>query len=247
MTRALLPKDQDTALLFLDESGSIAQDRFFAVGCLKLPQPSLLLRQVQLLRDRRKWYGEFHFTKLTSGAVPIFRELIDLVVASDATFSCFVADRQRADPIQRFGTSYAAYEKLATQLVIGAVRPSEITAVLADNYSTPSTVDFEGSVKRQVNRRLGRLAVIEVCRLNSASSDPLQIVDVLTGMVAFQYRARTGLGSSTSPKGQLSAYAASSFGVTVFDEACSTSRIRIRGYEHGRWSGGRPPQWSGLV
>jgi hypothetical protein len=52
-------------MVFLDESGSISHDPFFAVGCLKLAEPSILLRQIQKLRDRRHVYHEIHFASIT--------------------------------------------------------------------------------------------------------------------------------------------------------------------------------------
>jgi hypothetical protein len=58
---------------------------------------------------------------------------------SGATFSCFVTDRLHADPVERFGSHWKAYERMAQQLLIGSISPGEIVAVLADNYSTPAT------------------------------------------------------------------------------------------------------------
>jgi hypothetical protein len=73
-----------TAVVFLDESGAIASDRFFSVGCLKLPEPSALTRQIEKWRDRHHWYREIHFVDLTIKALPLYRELIDIVAAGDA-------------------------------------------------------------------------------------------------------------------------------------------------------------------
>ena len=140
----------------MDESGAIAQDRFFAVGCLKVREPSTLLRQVQKLRDRRHWYKEFHFASVTRGSVHIYKELAELIASADADFSCFVADRDQADPVARFGSHWVAYERLATQLLIGSISPNEIVTVLADNYSTPDHFHFEKDVRAEVNRRFDR-------------------------------------------------------------------------------------------
>src|SRR3954462_12634827 len=90
---AVLPVDHPTALAFLDESGTISHDRFFAVGCLKLTEPSVLLRQLSKLRDTHHWYREIHFVDLTRAALPFYKEVVDLVAQADAEFSCFVADR----------------------------------------------------------------------------------------------------------------------------------------------------------
>ena len=208
-----LERQHPTALGFLDETGTISVDRFFAVGFLKLPEPSVLVRRIQHLRDQRHWYKEIHFADLTSRLLPIYKLIVETVAATpDVYFSCFVADREAADPIKRFGTPWLAYEKLAEQLIIGSIKPRELVAVLADNYSTPPHVLFEQDLKYEVNRRLGRLAVTSVCRLDSHAADPLQIVDLLTSAVTFEFRAAAALASATSPKGQLAAYVREQFG-----------------------------------
>lgn len=189
-----------TGVAFLDESGSISQDRFFTVGCLKLSEPSILLREVQKLRDRHHWYGELHWVDLTAKALPFYKEVVKVVAAADADFSCFVADRQKDDPVARFGGPWAAYQKLASQLILGSIRARELLTVLADNYSTPDHVKFEEDVRADVNRRLGRLAVLTVCRLDSKSTDALQIVDLLTSAVTFEFRQSVGLAGQTSPR-----------------------------------------------
>ena len=47
---------------------------------------------------------------------------------------------------------------------------------------------FETDVRESVNSRLGRLAVTSVCRLHSRAAVPLQLVDMLTAAVAFEFR-----------------------------------------------------------
>ncbi|MCY7302946.1 MAG: hypothetical protein LH654_07885 [Thermoleophilia bacterium] len=97
----VLPADHPTAVAFLDETGAIASDRIFAVGCLKVVEPADLLRPVQKLRDRRHQCDEIHWVDATRESVPFYKEVIDIVRgAPGVRFSCFVADRQTADPDQ---------------------------------------------------------------------------------------------------------------------------------------------------
>jgi len=138
-----LPPDTRTAIAFLDESGAISHDRFFAVGCLKLGEPSVLLRRIQKLRDQHHWYGEIHWVDVTKDSFAFYSSVIDVIAESEAKFSCLVADRESADAVARFGSSWRAYEELATQLLIGAIGPGELVTVLADNYSAPDEVVFE--------------------------------------------------------------------------------------------------------
>lgn len=205
-----------TGVIFLDESGSIASDRFFAVGCLKLATPSILLRRVEKLRDQEHWYREIHFADLTKGALPFYKKVVTLLAGADFEFLCFVADREAADPVDRFGSHYKAYEKLATQLLVASIKPYELVSVLADDYSTPDHVKFEEDVRAAVNGRLSRMAVTTVCRLDSSAAIPLQLVDLLTSAVAFEFRESAGFASATSTKGELAQHVRDEFGVESF-------------------------------
>ena len=240
LRRGELEKDHaPTGVAFLDESGSISQDRFFAVGCLKLAEPSILLRQVQTLRDRYHWYKEIHFVELTKGALPFYKEVVKLVAASDAEFSCFVADRHQDDPVTRFGGPDLAYQKLAGQLIVGSIAPRELLTVLADNYSTPPHVKFEEDLRADVNRRLGRLAVLTVCRLDSHSTDALQIVDLMTSAVTFEFRQQAGIASQYSPKASLAEFVRHTFGVTTFLNGCKPPPLNVALYSGKRARGSR--------
>ncbi|MFD8704490.1 DUF3800 domain-containing protein [Kitasatospora sp. NPDC059648] len=228
--RVVVPMNQPTAVAFLDESGAIAKDRFFAVGCLKLEEPARLLRAVQLLRDREHWYQEIHYVALTRDTLPFYRKVVDLLVESDAVFSCFVCDRDAADPVARFGGQFEAYESLAFQLLLGSIRPFEVVTVLADNYSTPAGVTFEESIKARVNQRLQRLAVSKVVRLDSRAADALQLVDLLVSAVAFEFRQSVGAAGLRSPKAQLAGYVRQKYEVATFLNGCKTEALNIKIY-----------------
>ena len=228
-----LPHDHaPTGVAFLDESGSISQDRFFAVGCLKLAEPSILLRQVHKLRDQYHWYKEIHFARVTNGALPFYKEVVRVVARSDAEFSCFVADRQANDPVVRFGSPWKAYQKLAEQLIVGSLRPRELLTVLADNYSTPDFVKFEEDIRADLNRRLERLAVLTVCRLDSQSTDALQIVDLLTSAVAFEFRQHAATAATGNAKADLAKYVRTEYGVASFLGGCKPPPLNVAIYTH---------------
>jgi hypothetical protein len=229
----MLPWDAETAIAFLDESGAISHDRFFAVGCLKLSEPSILLRQIQKLRDRHHWYGELHWVDITKDSLAFYRSVINVIAKSDAEFSCFVVDRQKADAVARFGSPWRAYEKIATQLLIGSIRPKELVTVLADNYSAPDEVRFEEDVKREVNRRLGRLAVTNVCRLDSKAADPLQLVELLTSGVTYEFLQAAGLAGRRSPKARLAKHVMTAYKTDSFLKGCRRKRMNVKLYRHG--------------
>jgi hypothetical protein len=224
------PLDTRTAIAFLDESGAISHDRFFAVGCLKLAEPSVLLRRIQKLRDQHHWYGEIHWVDVTKDSFPFYSSVIDVIAESEAEFSCLVADRESADAVARFGSPWRAYEELAAQLLIGAIGPGELVTVLADNYSAPDGVVFEQDVKREVNSRLQRLAVTSVCRLDSNAADPLQMVDLMTSGVTFEFRQAAGLAGRRSPKARLAGKLRIALAVSSFLEGCRKGRVNVQLY-----------------
>jgi Protein of unknown function (DUF3800) len=217
-------------MAFLDEAGFIARDRFFAVGCLKLVEPSILLREIQKLRDRTQRYHEIHFTDVTKDSLAFYRSVVDLVAASDGFFSCFVADREKHDPVARFGSHWLAYEKLAKQLLLGTIRKRELLVVLADNYSTPDNVVFEQDVRAAVNGQLKRLGIVSVCRLDSKSTDALQIVDLLTSAVAFEFRQAAGMSAKGNAKATLAEYVRSQYGVKTCLKGCKHGRLNVALY-----------------
>lgn len=227
-----LPVGHPTAVAFLDETGSISHDRFFAVGCLILPEPSVVLRAIQKLRDVHHWYEEMKWVEVTETSYPLYRDVLELVCAADTRFSCFVADRASADPVARFGDAWLAYEKLAAQLLIGAARPGELVSVLADNYSTPDGVVFEVDVRREVNERLGKLVLVSVCRLDSRSCDGLQLVDILTGAVTFEYRQLAGLAGTRSAKAKLAADLRRFLGVPSVVGRVKNAKLNVAVYSH---------------
>ncbi|PRA79197.1 DUF3800 domain-containing protein [Microbacterium sp. MYb66] len=232
-----LSRKHPTCTLLIDETGAIANDRFFAVGLVKASSPSILLRTVQKFRDRQHYYGEFKFSDITRSSLPLYKDVISAALAcGDISFRCFLADRHSADPVARFGDQWQAYLKMAEQLVYGALAFNEVGSVLADNYSTPDHVKFEEDLKDGVNRRMRRLALTSVVRLDSRAADGLQVVDMLTSAAAFEFRASQGLASPTSPKGQLAQHVRNELGVESLLSGLHDGSHSLKIYEHGSWS-----------
>jgi hypothetical protein len=174
---------------------------------------------------------------MTRDTLPVYREVVDVIASSSASFSCFIADRSVADPVVRFGSPWLAYEKLATQLLIGSVPPRELVTVIADNYSTPDDVVFEQDVRAEVNRRLGGLVVTSVCRMDSKAADPLKLVDLMTAAIAFEFRQSASLAGRHSSKAELAEYVRRRFGVESFlngyrSPGHQLSRLNVKMYTH---------------
>lgn len=202
-----LPPDHPTAVIFLDETGVVhrAHDRYFGIGCLKARDPGPLLQGLHQLRARVGFRDELHWADFDKArlrdrpdVVALARAVIDLVFDSDdAEFSCYIADRANGDLTVRFKShdypSHKAYEWLAAEVLHDLIGEQEVVTVLADRLSTAPGVRFETDVAEVVNRRRRRLAVSNVCRLDSRSTDGLQIVDLLLGAATLDLRqGRTG-------------------------------------------------------
>ncbi len=114
--------------------------------------------------------------------------------------------------------------------LIGSIQPQELVCVLADEYSTPDEVHFEAEVRQTVNVRLGRLAVTSVCRLDSRAAVPLQIVDLLTAAVAFEFRQDLGLAGTNSPKAHLARYVREAYSVSSFLRGVDRSGVNVKIY-----------------
>lgn len=231
-----LHSDNPCATAFLDETGVISQDRFFAVGLVKVPEPARLFRALSKLRDQKHWYGEIHFTAMKPRDLVLYKAIVDIALQPGMLdFFCFVSDRQIADPIKRFRSPWAAYNRLAEQLVLASIRPGELVSVMADNYSTPEHVRFEEDLKANVNRRVSRLAVVSVCRLDSKSCDGLQVADLLTSAITQEFRASVGLASYTSAKGSLAAYVRQQLGAGSCLSGWRNSNHSVQIYRHGSY------------
>jgi hypothetical protein len=230
-----LHKGHPTSVAFFDEAGAISEDRFFVVGLLRVEDHPSLLKEVKQLRKQHRYRQEFKWAGVTGNNFAAACDLLDLLIDSEAQYSCFVADRHVADPVARFDGTFRAYEKLATQLLVGSIQPFELTNVIADNYSAPNTRCFENTVKKECNDRLDRLAVTSVVQVDSAATEGLQLVDMLTGAVAFCFKAECGLASPSSRKGQLAEHFLNRLDVTDFNQGFRTRNFNVSVYEHRDW------------
>ena len=111
----------------------------------------------------------------------------------------------------------------------------ELVSVLADNYSAPNDRSFENTVKKECNRRLRRLGVVSVVQVDSGATAGLQLVDVLTGAVGFEFKANAGQASHSSHKGEVAAYVRNLCGAGTFNAGFVGPGFKVKLYEHERW------------
>ena len=230
MTKTQLPASHRTAHLFIDESGIARQSPVTVLGALRFSNGhGRLVNELNVFRDRVNWRAEMHFSEVTRYDAHLYREVIRLLAASDARFTCLVVDRGKPNPFYRESRkdAWRSQAQAAIALINRTIHSDEIVAVSLDQFSVPVGVNFEGYVRSAVNRAKGRLAVASVCRLDSRACWGIQLCDVLAGAVGHQYRqAVDPKVRAGNPKGQLATFVAEQFNVETLVGA-STNRLRV--------------------
>ncbi len=184
---------------------------------------------MQRLRDQKEFRAEMKWSEVRKNSIPIYRKALGYFFdCTEAQFACFITDKTVNDPIRRFGNQWRAYERLAAQLIADNVGKNERITVLADEYSTPSNETFEENVRELVGKRLGREALCGVCRMRSTGVDLFQILDVLLGSVAYDYKVMAGLTSTNNPKGRLLSYIKDRFEISTFVGGHYDDRLKVK-------------------
>lgn len=193
---------------FIDETGVLSNDpqqRFFALGLLKLENTSHFFEQIKRLKDKyNKPKGfEFKFTGIKKDShLQIHKELIDICFSdSEFSFACIVIDKQH----HTHNTPSSTWEMqldLAKKHIKSNVKSGEKIAIIADYLSKPNSSNkyFEDELQK-LNK------VFNVCMIESDSSVFVQVVDILVGCIVYSFKIEHKLQSSVStPKGKLVTY-----------------------------------------
>lgn len=212
------------------------RDRFFGVGLLKCPEPALIQRPMQALRDYEQFRTEIKWSEVRQNNLRIYRAALKCFFdCEESTFACFIADKKANNPLNRFGDQWRAYERLSAQLLIGNIKPNEHVTVLADEYSTPAGITFEENVRATVHTRLERNAILGVCRMRSTGVDLFQILDLLLGAVSYEHKIAAGLIHGRNPKGRLLNHIKDRLGIETFVGGVKTDRVNVK--QFGRRAG----------
>lgn len=186
----------------MDETGVLnrSDDRFFALGIIKLNQPETLYNPLQRLRDKNQFYDEIKWKNISVKNYPMLTKVLDLFVNHpEAKFAAVVLDKKQLDFQTYFANNFwKVYESFTTLLLKGNVAKNESLVVLADYYPSPKDNLFEQNVKDRINLFLKRPAILTVCRLNSKTSDLLQMADLLLGAVVYELKLKHKLISKPS-------------------------------------------------
>ena len=190
---------------FIDETGVLtpsADQRFFALGLLKIEDTSKLYAQIFLLKNRAysrmiqvkkskgeplpKHLFEFKFSAMTKTMLPFYIELINLYFRYPAlSFCCLLFDKMNPnlDIPKYFPNVWEAYISYSKMLIQHNVKKEDRICIIADYLGKPndSTKYFETEVKRMDT-------VYNACMIESHASLYIELVDVLLGAVTFDYK-----------------------------------------------------------
>ena len=186
-----------TKFCFLDESGSLSnpKDPFFTLGFIKCSQPYYLQSKIMYERQKRRFYDEIKFNKLSKNNFTFAQFAVDSFLATRSVeFHSYSLDKEGEYFQREFsGDSWRAYEDIAIRILESTVPENEILIVIADYVTTPGDIRFEVNVKRRVNQKLKRLAIAGVCRFDSKSNDMLQLADLLVGAITYDLKLASGV------------------------------------------------------
>lgn len=204
----LPPPGTKSLIGFLDQSGVVARDRYFAVGVLTIPERSDLPIAMRKYRQRISWRDEWHFSAVNTQSLRAHRGLVDILEEHSCwSYRMVLADRGEFDVVRHTGDRFRAYERIAAQVIAAGIGQSKQAVILADEYSTPDSIRFEEDVRSTVNTHFGNNSLVAVIRIGSVGHDLLQVADVLTGAMTYPMRSgRSAPGKRPSPKRRLSSH-----------------------------------------
>lgn len=186
-----------TKFCFLDETGSLSNftDPFFTVGIIKMSQPYYLMSKLHYERSKRNFHDEMHFNKLSKNNIGFAKLAIESFFDTNSAYFYSYSIDKCGEYFQREfrGDPWKAYEKLTIRLLEAALSEHEILILLADHVTTPKNIRFEVDVKKEMNNKIGRLALAGVCRIDSKASDLLQVVDLIIGIISYDLKIEAGV------------------------------------------------------
>ncbi len=177
------------AFMFIDESGVLQNDPnqpLFCLGLLKLHDTSRLYRQVKVIKDRLQ-HSELKFAKVKNSNLHLYIDLLDAYLNyRDGYFSAFILDKRRPgiDVGRYFPNTWDAYIGYSRLLVRNNLG-DDICCVISDYLDRPLYARnfYEDSI-----RGIDQNNIFNVTMLESHASLMIQIVDVLTGCVSYEFR-----------------------------------------------------------
>jgi Protein of unknown function (DUF3800) len=217
-----------------DESGIDGASRWWAFGVLWLSDDSVLPQfeaDITALRQRRKCYGEFKWSKLTKTMRPTYSDFLSVALAlPDLQFTSMIVDSHELDPKE--SKKYHADEKEAylkfMRMLVQKRLPVMVDAGHRDFTMVYDKLSVKGGHKRRFREFLlgdmERVALgkgvdckyLHLSQGNSAAVSLLQAADLLTGATRATWAGETG-GPQGAAKRDLCSQIETWAGTTLLD------------------------------
>jgi len=121
---------------------------------------------------------------------PLLKKIMEIFFLDKSSrFYSIILNKRQMDFERYFSNNFfRVYESFSAQLLRACVNKSEQTVLLADYYPPPKGSSFENNIKRRVNVGLKRDALLVSCRLDSKSTDLLQLCDLILGAISYDLK-----------------------------------------------------------
>lgn len=193
---------------FMDETGILKDEnqRFFALGLLKLNDTSVLYSKLWKIRNKAisslhrqgkspKLF-EFKFNKINYSILKYYRELLETYFNfAELNFCCFIIDKQDSQIDMGLYDAWDFYIRYSITVIKHNLKDDENMFIIADYLGKPksSSEYWEYSVKSIPN-------VYNAIMIESHASLFIQLVDVLIGCVAYDYKINRQKHKPNEPK-----------------------------------------------
>lgn len=150
------------------------------------------LSKEELSRAKGKLYKfEFKFNKINRSNYTFYHDLIDLYFkCPENNFGAFLIDKENPeiDIDKYFKSTWDAYISYTKLLIKRNMDKNDKIFVLADYLSKPKCSSRYYEIEIKFMRKKGKRIVANCCMLESHSSLYIQMVDILLGAVAYDFK-----------------------------------------------------------
>lgn len=192
-------RDIKTCFCFLDETGLLysPRDKFFALGIIKCSYPEKLYSRIRNIRNKYNYREELKWANLDRKIrFDVAREFFNIFLTEDVKFNCIILNKDKLDFKKHYNNDlYKVYRNFSIALLklVISKNPEEVIILLMDDYFTPSRVGFEQAIKKIINDHYKNFVIAGVCQIDSASSDLLQLADLILGTIVYDLKKRAGI------------------------------------------------------
>jgi hypothetical protein len=203
------------------------------MGIVVTPSPRVLHKKITDLRSERHYSGEFKFSDVRDRNLALYKKLLDVYFSSiNSRFTAKVFLKENlGEDLNKAGQVYKLYNRISAQLICasldkGNYDQSDYIAVVADDITTQIDDNFETEVRNYIKMKTRRNALFGMSRAESHAFSELQVCDVLLGSVAYAFKLKNGLLTSTpnAAKLELVKYLQSKLGVSILAESFAKNK-----------------------